>query len=254
MRSISALLLGIALWPAVPAHASLLTNGNLDQTVATEIVPGFYAPQPAGWTSAGSRSISGAYNDALSSEAWAGPAPTPVTADGNALPWPQGCGGPDCGVFFKPFTGNAVDGAATVHLYQDHPATAGMGYVFSGWAGVDQNALGMFVFALDFLDAATNVISSADLDLAAAGLFDNNGMPFDYKPFSVSALAPADAVTVRARISMIDAMANPLGGGQGFVVDDFELTAVNQIPEPATLALVGLGLAGLGLRRRRHQA
>lgn len=250
MRSMAALWLGVALGPAGPAQASLLTNGNLDQTVTTEISPGVFAPMPAGWITVGSRSIGGPYNDILSSEPWAGPAPTPVTSDGSALPWPQGCGGADCGVFFKPFTGNAVDGAATGHLVQDNPATAGVGYVFSGWAGVEQNAIGMFVFALDFLDAATNVVGSADLDLAAAGLYNDNGMPFDYKPFSVSAVAPIGAVAVRARISMIDAMANTLGGGQAFVVDDFELRASNAVPEPLTVALVGLGLAGLGLSRR----
>jgi hypothetical protein len=41
----------------------------------------------------------------------------------------------------------------------------------------------------------------------------------------VMATAPAGTVSVRARASMIGAMANPAGGGQAFVVDDFTLAS-----------------------------
>src|SRR5689334_21852487 len=65
-----------------------LNNGNMDRSHATEIVPGFFLPKPNVWVYDGSRTIGGPYQDGLSSEPWAGPAPTPVTTDGNLNPPP----------------------------------------------------------------------------------------------------------------------------------------------------------------------
>jgi hypothetical protein len=247
--------LGLVAGAVRPANATLLTNGNLDRTHAVEIVPGFFLPKPDGWENVGIRTIGGPYEDEMSSEPWAGPAPTPVTTDGNLNPPPpDGCGGPDCAVFFKPFSGGGANGLATGHLYQDVPGTPGLNYVLTGWAGAEANALmGGAEFALDFLDGSSSLIGSAAIDLIAAGLFTPNGEPFSYKEFLVAGVAPVGTVTVRARASMINAMANPNGGGQAFVVDDFSLTSDGvPAPEPATAALVGLALAGLaGFHRRR---
>jgi hypothetical protein len=220
---------------------NLLTNGNLDVTQSVEIVPGFFLPKPADWINEGSRAISGPYEDEMSSEPWAGPAPTPVTTDGSGNPVPDGCGGTDCAVFFKAFSGNVADGAATGHLYQDNPATPGLTYTLTGWAGAEANFLGEAQLALEFLDAGGIEVpaSGSELDLLAAGLLVDNGEAFDYKQFTVMATAPAGAAWVRARASMINGLSNPAGGGQAYVVDDFELTAV---PEPSTM---GLGLVGV---------
>jgi opacity protein-like surface antigen len=246
--------LGLVAWAASAAQAVVViggsvNNGNLDLNYAEEIVPGFFLPKPDGWVNEGFRSIAGPYEDEMSSEPWAGPAPTPVTTDGllNA-PHPEGCGGPDCAVFFKPFSGSAVNGLATGHLYQDNPATPGLTYILSGWFGAEPNALmGGAELGLEFLDAGNSVIGG-DVVNVLATLFVPNGEPFNYKLYTASAVAPAGAVTVRARASMIDAIGNPAGGGQAFVVDDFTLLAV---PEPTTIALFGLGLVGLfGIRRR----
>lgn len=226
-----------------------LNNGNLDRTHAVEIVPGFFLPKPDVWQNVGFRTVGGPYEDEMSSEPWAGPAPTPVTTDGNLNPPPpDGFGGPDGAVFFKAFSGNATDGAATGHLFQDNPATPGLTYRLTGWAGAEANVLmSDAVFAVEFLDAGGGLVGGSQLSLMPTLTLDN-GEPFDYKQYTVLATAPAGTAFVRARASMIGGMPNPAGGGQAFVVDDFELMVV---PEPTTTALIGLGLLTLhGVRRR----
>jgi hypothetical protein len=159
----------------------------------------------------------------------------------------------DCAVFFKPFSGNTTtNGPATGHLYQDNAATVGLEYRLTGWAGAEANALfSSAEFAVEFLDGTNTVIGGNVLDLILAGLFTDNGQPFDYKQFTVSAFAPVGTVSVRARASMIGATGNPLGGGQAFVIDDFELDEIDGVPEPTTALLVGLGLAAVAWTRRR---
>jgi hypothetical protein len=234
-----------------PAGSTSHNNGNLDLTHATEVVPGFFLPKPNVWVYSGTRTISGPYQDGLSSEPWAGPVPTPDTTDGNLNPpSPDGCGGPDCAVFFKAFSGNATDGAANVDLSQTHPATAGFLYTLTGWAGAEANFLATDAqFAVRFLDGASADIGGTTLSLPANGLFAANGEAFNYKQFSVGAVAPAGTVSVVGRISMVGGLNNPAGGGQAFVVDDFTLVGT---PEPATAVLCCLGAVGLfGFARRR---
>lgn len=231
-----------------PAGATSHNNGNLDLSHATEVVPGFFLPKPTVWIYSGSRSISGVYQDGMSSEPWAGPAPTPVTTDGNLNPpSPEGFGGPDGGVFYKAFSGNATDGAATIHLYQDFAATPGLTYSLHGWAGAEANLVGTGVFAIDFFNGANVLIGGATLNLNTAGLFVANGQSFNYKQYSLDAVAPAGTATVRARSSLLNGLSNPAGGGQAFVVDDFTFQI---IPEPTSLTLLGLAVAGAALRRR----
>lgn len=244
----------MALLSASAADANLLTNGNLDRSYPQEIVPQFFLPKPADWVNEGSRAITGPFEDEMSSEPWAGPAPTPVTTDGLLdPPHPDGVGGPDGAVFFKAFSGNLANGPVTAHLYQDNPGTAGWTYTLIGWAGAEANYLARrSVFALDFLDISSNAILSAELSLEAAGLFVPNGQPFNYKQYSLSWTAPVGTAFVRSRISMYDGQPNPAGGGQAFVVDDFELTGAPPVPEPSSMLLAGAGLAVVRRLRRRR--
>lgn len=259
MRALSYLFVALGLFAeAGIAHADLViggstNNGNLDLTIAVQITPGFFLPKPQVWQNIGTRTVSGPYEDEMSSESWAGPAPTPVTTDGLLNPpFPNGFGGPDGGVFFKPYTGNATDGLATGHLLQDNPGIPGKEYTLTGWAGGEANALmSDAVFALEFLDGGGIEIPASGVELSLLPtLFVANGEPFNYKQYTLVATAPAGTAFVRARASMIGAQSNPAGGGQAFVVDDFTLESV---PEPSSVALALVGaLALLGIRLRRR--
>ena len=129
----------------------------------------------------------------------------------------------------------------------DRVAVPGATYTLKGWAGAEANYLATkTVFAIDFLNGANVRIGGSELDLVVAGLFTANGAPFNYKEYSLSSVAPAGTLFVRARVSMIGGLSNPAGGGQAFVVDDFTL-----VPEPAGMSALALGcLAPLARRRR----
>lgn len=227
--------MGLGVMVAPVEAQNLLSNGNLDATsVSSQVLA-----TPTGWTVDASRVISGTFNDGASSEPWC-----------NVFD-PGGFG-----LFFKPFTGNAVDGNVSVTLSQTVAGSPGLPYTMSGWAGAEANYIGMSdpnvdsLFALEFLDAGNNVIGGATLDLVAAGLGVAPPTPpatgFNYKPFSISAVAPAGTSSVRVSASMLGAYGNPLGGGQAFVVDSFSLV----VPEPASIGLAAIG--GLSLLRRRR--
>lgn len=243
-RILSLSVLALGLCGISSANANLLLNGSLDLTQPVEIVPGFFLPKPTNWVNEGFRSITGPYEDEMSSEPWAGPAPTPVTTGGEL--------GQDYAVFFKAFSGNGANGAMTGHLYQDVIATPGMSYTLTGWAGAEANLLASGAeLALEFFDSGNSLIQSSTTSLFPS-IFVDNGQPFNYKQFTVSGIAPVNTAYVRSRVSILNGIPNPAGGGQAFVVDDFELTAV---PEPGSTALGVLSVLGaFALRSRKSKS
>jgi hypothetical protein len=229
------LTLGLAALGASVANAALF-NGTLDATS----VSGQVLATPTGWIASANKSVSGPFSDGLSSETFA-----------NVLD-PGGFG-----VFFKPFQGSTTD-KITASLYQDNPATPGLTYTLTGWAGAGANYIGLTdptvgsQFHLQFLNSANTVIGDTTLNLVVNGQHvlgsPNGSNPFGYFNYTLSATAPAGTVNVRALATMVNAYANPLGGDQAFVVDAFTLT----VPEPSAISLAALGLGALLAFRRRQ--
>ena len=88
-------------------------------------------------------------------------------------------------------------------------------------------------------------------DQAIAGVGNTSGAP-DFTPTaninqSVDLSDFTDVSDFILQIAIDDRVSNT-GGGSGTVFDSFVLTAV---PEPSSVALLGLGMAGVLLRRRR---
>lgn len=203
----------LATWGTAAVNANELSNGLLDATS----ISSQNLPTPTGWVVDSSRAISGPFFDGASSEGFAN----------FAAPGGQG-------LFFKPFSGNVDDGNVTTHLYQVNPGAPGRTYTLTGYAGAGAGYVGVdpgntvtkSQLAIEFLNEENSVIGGSTNDLKASGLGVANGNAFGYAQYMVMATAPALTVTVRARASIIDAFANPLGGDQAFVADAFELTSI----------------------------
>jgi len=230
----SLVLIGLVTWGTSVARADFLSNGNLDSIA----ISGQTLATPVGWVASATKSVSGPFSDGMSSETFAN-----ISAAGGY------------GVFFKPFQGTLTD-TLTASLYQDNPATAGLTYTLSGWAGAGAGYIGLTdptvksEFHLQFFNAANTLIGDSTLNLVSNGQHvlgsPNGGNAFGYFDYTLSATAPAGTATVRTLATIIGAYGNPAGGDQAFVVDAFTL-----VPEPSVFSLAILGLGSLLAFRRR---
>jgi hypothetical protein len=115
-------------------------------------------------------------------------------------------------------------------------------------AGLDDNAFPNQHVRVDLLTGAATAFDTGAGVLANFFLGDDAGVnpnPYTSYSFDISALV-AGGGTYQIRFAEVD--------NQSFYqmgVDNVGVTA--QVPEPATLALLGLGLAGLAASRRRKQ-
>ena len=107
-------------------------------------------------------------------------------------------------------------------------------------------------FRVEFLDAANDFIGgqfATNVDISG-GLVDQEFVTFTNGPLVI----PDGTVTVRAVLAV-----QSFGGGAdgdtdavSVFVDDFTLTNLSAVPEPASASLIVLGLVGLVARRRRN--
>jgi hypothetical protein len=209
--------IGLLACGATVGQANDLVNANLD---AVAVGPQ-NAATPTGWSVDAIKAVSGPFTDGCSSETWCN------------VQEPDGYG-----LFFKPFQGTVGD-EISVLFYQDLPAVAGTKYTLSGYAAAEANFCGFFstntpapaaVFAIEFLDAANNVIASNALDLVTAGL-PNSG-PGSMSLFTTPQLtAPANTATVRAGAFLLNAYGTT--GSQSFFVDAFDLESEAPAGAPA---------------------
>ena len=248
MKTPPSIVLCKALFPLIAA-AGLIACGTIGVKAQELLVaPGMNSIGPNGqlgntpnppWVLKAQRGANLAFDDGASSEPWA-------DVDGGGF-----------GIFFKAFIGNPpwdpTAGNVDVNIYQDVLGTPGTQYRLTGWWGAEDNWSGFntaganALFGLQFLNGSGGLISSTLLDLEAAGLGNPAAPGLNYEQFAVMATAPAGTVSVRAIGSMVDGVffQDP---GQALVTDSWSLTVV---PEPATVALVGIGLLAVVCARRR---
>ena len=109
---------------------------------------------------------------------------------------------------------------------------------------------------ITLMEAAGGIFSLLSLDLAYFDLGDPagsltisgmlNGAQVATRSFNLGPLTPINFDTNWARLTQVSFLAT-----SGFSLDNINVMAVAAVPEPGTLALVGLAAAGLAFTRRR---
>jgi len=167
------------------------------------------------------------------------------------------------GVYFgSPATGNIAGWIAAAFMNSSGLALDGFSLAFDGeqWRNGGNTSLAAqtMVFEYGFGSTFSGVGSwlqpggvfdwTSTVNTATAGLVDGNA----------AGLVSNRGGTINDTWNANDTLwlrwveRNDISNDHGLAIDNLSFTAGQAIPEPATLALLGLGLAGLGFSRRRQ--